>query len=142
MFRQSKVGPHEVWLEPETGFIRLVHVGLIEENHARELSAIFVNSTSGEPIFIIADARRATGVTSQARRAITNDGAGWGDTPFLMAVFGAPLPVRIVNNLIFKALPLIAPSSRATMVSVATEGDARAWLTEKKAALQALAGKL
>jgi hypothetical protein len=59
-----------------------------------------------------------------------------------MAVFGAPLPVRIVNNLIFKALPLIAPSSRATMVSVATEGDARAWLTEKKAALQALAGKL
>ena len=64
-----KIGQHEICYEPDTGFTFFVQVGQINRAEAVEMAALVSEYTesSGEPIFMLADDRKAAGVDSEAR---------------------------------------------------------------------------
>ena len=77
-------------------------------------------------------------MTSEARQVIAKTGFVSGEA--YVAVFGAPFAYRVILNLVFRAVALSTDKMKA--IAIVDEGEARAWLTEKKRAYLARIGKL
>ncbi|HVJ90990.1 MAG TPA: hypothetical protein VM580_14400, partial [Labilithrix sp.] len=91
---RSRIGAHDIWYEPDTGFVGFVHKGVMNLVEANQLVAYLVGRSRGEPIFFLADDRSATGYTPEARKALaTSELIPVG---VYIAVFGAPRVVRVV----------------------------------------------
>ncbi|HVJ88876.1 MAG TPA: STAS/SEC14 domain-containing protein [Labilithrix sp.] len=135
MTERKKFGPHQLWYEPDTGFICVVQVGTMGEEEARELVDFVLEQaaqTPGEPTFTLTDNRRATGLTSGARKVMTTSRQA--DTfEGYIAMFGTSFAMRAVTNLLFKAVAF-AGVSKLTVNAFSTEAEARAWLTEHRLA--------
>ena len=128
---KSKIGAHDIWHEPDTGFVFFVHNGVINLAEARELVAYLVEKSGGEPIFFLADDRKATGYTPEARTVLaTSELIPIG---VYVAVFGAPLVVRVVINLLEKAARVV-PGAKVLAYAGLEEASARAWLSERRQA--------
>lgn len=135
MSERIMVGPSDVRYEEDTGFIYVTHVGELDGPLAKELLAAcrkFVTDPDG-PVFMLADDRRATGMTSDARKTFS-DSPPVGGTLYL-AVFGGSFAFRVVCNLVFKAMTF--SSTQLVGVMVSDEAEARAWLNKKRSALAA-----
>ncbi|HVJ91038.1 MAG TPA: hypothetical protein VM580_14640 [Labilithrix sp.] len=132
-----RIGQHEIRYEPDTGFVYIVNDGVLTADEARVLTSTLFEfagrSGRGEPAFIIADGRKSTGLTTEARQVISStpgaDGA-------YVATFGASLPVRVLANLVMKAVALTRRVN-TVMHFVADETEARAWVAEAQRAHRA-----
>jgi len=135
MGEKRYIGPHEIWFEAETGFVVIVQCGRVEEEHAQELAETFAayrRNAQGEPAFILSDSRRATGVSSEARRIFMKD-SRWNDFEGYLVVIGASFLMRTLSNMLFKAAE-VSSRSKLTAICVATEEEGRAWLSEQQRA--------
>ncbi|HVJ90406.1 MAG TPA: hypothetical protein VM580_11440 [Labilithrix sp.] len=142
MVDELVVGAHTLGYEPETGLVRMVHVGLMNADEMRGIADKIAEYARtyhpGRATFFLVDNRRAAGITSDARRVMSL-------SPVLQdemycALFGASFAVRTVINMVFKAVT-IATSSKSVVVALASEDDARAWLTDRKLAYGARVAK-
>ncbi|HVJ93831.1 MAG TPA: hypothetical protein VM580_28775 [Labilithrix sp.] len=141
MGEKKSVGPHQLWYEEETGFVCFVHNGTLNEHELEELGE-FVNScrarVPGEALFLLADDRKATGVSHDARKSIATSPSFHVGTTYV-GIFGASFALRVVLNLFFKAIAL-SSSPSATMFAADDEAEARAWLAQQKRAYYAKLG--
>ena len=133
MTERWSVGAHSIQYEPETGLVHLVHSGTMNGPEMVSMTERCVDIARthhpGEPMYMFVDNRSASGFTADARRAM-------GQSPLIrtemyVALYGASYPVRAVINMVFKAVALVS-SSKSVTVAVATEADARTWLTEQR----------
>ncbi|HVJ94191.1 MAG TPA: hypothetical protein VM580_30595 [Labilithrix sp.] len=135
MIERTQVGTHAIWTEDEEGLICLLQSGLAVEAHAVKLTEVLaahaVTMVPGEPYFILADWREATGVTKDARKAIATAEIRRED--IYLAAFGASFAFRVVANLVFSAINLLS-SSRVVVTFKATESESREWLREQRRA--------
>ena len=84
-----------------------------------------------KPCFYLIDNRLSTGLTGEARKAIASSGVERMG-PVYCAIFGAGFALRVLLNLLFKAMEL---TSSKTIVRFANdEADARAWLAQHRRA--------
>lgn len=129
MSNSIAVGPHEVRYEPDTGFVFVRHEGVLEAADAPALlDACAKFARPGEPVFMLADDRRATGITPEARRILSSSG-NVGDRLYL-AIFGGNFAFRAIANLVFKAMTISSKKMIAVMVS--DEAEAREWLVKQQ----------
>ena len=133
MSDRVKIGTHEVWREPDTGFIGIAHNGLLDGKDAEALIKVLLEYTSqlppGEASFILADHRNATGMTGEARKVFTSSGTT-SDTSYL-AIYGMSFAFGIVFKLLMKAFALVSPI-KLVASAVTDEAEARVWLTEQQ----------
>lgn len=124
------IGESVVRYEPDTGFIFVAQVGTFDEATAPLLlEAVRRFTKPNTPTFLIADGRRGTGISSEARKIFTQSDA-MGERLYL-AVYGASFAFRVIVNLVFKAVSFTS-SDQLIAVMVSDEAEARAWLTKKK----------
>ena len=141
MSERRKFGAHEFSFEADTGFISLVLNGRLVSAEVTELIRLILEtwSTRGtnEPWFMMADCRRATGMSNDARKVFAE---GWPATvrppASYTVVYGASFAIRVLVTLLDKATTFVALRDGAPAVGVLnvvdTEAEARAWLAEKK----------
>ena len=123
----KELGRFELRQEPETGFLRIIHEGTLTEEGARSLAAEYERFAPAEgAAFVIADYRKATGITFGGRRALAATRLR-GEIYF--ANFGAPFAHRVVSNLVIRAVGIFVP---VVSEAFASEAEARAWLTQKR----------
>ena len=138
MIDKTKVGEHELWFEPEFGLTHIVYRGMLNEVEVIEMEAVTAKwQKTTEPSFYLIDNRSSTGITREGRKAIAKtSGARSGEV--FCAIFGAAFALRVLLNLMFKAMELTS-SKTATRFTV-DEAEARAWLAERKRAYLARTG--
>ena len=126
----TTIGPHELRYERDSGFIVLVHHGVLEPAHIVELTETMDRWVDryqpGGALFIVVDVRNSGGITSEARERAAVSGLRNAES--YVAVFGASFAIRVVLNLVFKAIALTSKTSFFTIKG--TEEEARAWLAE------------
>ncbi|HVJ88870.1 MAG TPA: hypothetical protein VM580_03640 [Labilithrix sp.] len=129
---RREIGPHEVWFEPEAGFVGSIQNGRLEEEHATELVAYFsTHSNDGDgSTFLILDARKATGHSADARNVFMGSEVLRKD--FHVAMFGPSFALRSFINVITKGLVLTG--YKISMHAAADEESARAWLRGERRA--------
>ena len=93
-------------------------------------------SNPADPIYILADSRKAGSVNAEARRILADTSVARQTS--CIAVFGASFATRVVFNLLMKAVSL-SSSVKVSSIAVASEAEARAWLAEKRLAHSARA---
>ncbi|HVJ93483.1 MAG TPA: hypothetical protein VM580_26965 [Labilithrix sp.] len=132
MVEKTRFRSHEIWREPDTGFIHLVHVGEIDDGDAKLFLDAFARyrNEGDEPDFVIADSRQALGYSSGARKVFAANRGGLRENSYV-AVFGMSFAPRAALNLLLKTLKVVSPVT-LNVHMVADEAEARAWLTEKK----------
>lgn len=134
--RRMTFGDHEVRIEPHSGLIHIVFVGLLNDIELSQLSEFVTNwqgeSVSGQPMFVLVDNRKCTGITKEGRKAMAQLGSR-DKFPVYCSMFGSSLVVRVIVNLIFKAVAISSNSSTALSYE-ATEAEAREWLDEHRRA--------
>ena len=140
MSEKRKVGPHEIWLESDSGFIVIVTKGMLLAEHAVSLMEFIKGhwtAAPDEPILILTDYRQGKGMTSEARQSMSN---GWWQSAerveVCSAMFGASFAVRTIISLLYQAAKLTSSTNLAS-TAVATEAEARAWLTEQGRTIRA-----
>ena len=138
-YAKRKIGQHEMWYEPDTGFTFFVHVGTIDGAEAAEMNVQFaeLSKSSGEPIFLLADDRKATGINGEARRMLLESEAVRND--FHVGLFGLSFALSAVIKLFSKALAV--QGYNYVLNAVEDEVTARAWLTEQRRAYLARRAK-
>lgn len=129
---KRRIGHHELWYESDTGFIGVVHVGELDKAAAVAWAEYFVTcvKNSGQPAFVIVDDRKATGMTSEARRIIVDSELVRSD--FHVAGFGMTFTYRAFINFFSRALALAG--SKVVVKMMSDEAMAREWLTERRRA--------
>ena len=133
MQEKTTFGAHEIWREADTGLICLSHVGLMTEPEvAVHVDFLLTHQKPSEPGFLLADNRRATGITREGR-ALLATGRVRTEFEGYVAQFGAPLGVRALVSLMFKAMQVAVPI-KIKLSIFATEAEARAWLIERRRA--------
>ncbi|HVJ88953.1 MAG TPA: hypothetical protein VM580_04055 [Labilithrix sp.] len=128
---KTRIGDHEIWFEPDTGFVFFVHNGVINLADAHGLVAYLIKKSAGEPIFFLANSRNATGFTPEARKVLATSEL----IPVGVSVssYGAPLVIRVVVTLLEKATAVV-PGAKVVAYATSEETAARAWLTERRQA--------
>ena len=134
----KRLGEHEMWYEPDTRFVRFTHRGTITEADVIEMTAFFLEKSAGDPTFLLADNTKAMGYTAEARRAFKE--SQMMTLGVYLGVFGSPMAVRVMMNLMVKAMVLI-PGINLFVHATADEPAARAWLTEERRAYLARKAK-
>ena len=133
------IGAHELWYEPDTGFIVFQQRGVVDGRNTKEVVEFFSlwAKRSGVPPFVLVDCRNASTVNSESRSIFsTSDVMREGCH---CSMFGASFAFRTVITLFTKALTLTG--SDFVMNSVAEEEPARQWLAEKRRAYLARSAK-
>ena len=134
---RTSAGQHEVRYDHRTGFIHVVHVGMMDGEEARRVNDAAIRygayTPANVPSYVIADNTRAGGMTSEARKLLAAR-AGMHEEAYVV-LFGASFVVRVMMNLLMKAQSLTSPKLQAN--AVATEAEALAWLNDRKQAFQA-----
>ncbi|HVJ92663.1 MAG TPA: hypothetical protein VM580_22840, partial [Labilithrix sp.] len=114
MYERKQIGPHTLWFEPDNDFIVVVQVGKLDAAHASELTS-FVRERAAlkgrAPMYMLADHRQATGITSEARKVFSTPSSDLPSFEFNVATFGASFAMRTVVNLLFKATKLAGIST-------------------------------
>ena len=126
MVERAKVAEHEFRFEPESGLIHIVQNGSMTED---DVVQMLTHTESwerllapGAPALYLVDSRNATGITSEARKVVAKASDARKSDAYC-AIFGAGFAVRVVLNLVFKAMAL---TSNKTMTRFAlTESEAR-----------------
>ena len=136
---KDAIGPHEIWFEPDTGFIGVVQVGTLDGAHATSMVEHLAEyaKRSGGATFVIGDDRRAMGLTREARSVFVSSDVVRSECH--VALFGASFAFRAVVNLFVKALTLTG--SKFVIHAEADEAKARAWLAEQRRAYLARSAK-
>ncbi|HVJ92991.1 MAG TPA: hypothetical protein VM580_24485, partial [Labilithrix sp.] len=66
MTERQKIGPHEIWQEPETKIVVMVYHGAVDETHARAvvdaLSDYRKALPATEPLLVLSDLRDHRGL--------------------------------------------------------------------------------
>ncbi|HVJ93277.1 MAG TPA: hypothetical protein VM580_25925 [Labilithrix sp.] len=133
----TRISKHEVRYEADTGFIYIVSNGALNADELRVLTSTLAEyaarSGPDEPAFILADGRKSTGLTTDARKAMTT-----GPTSFraYVAAFGVSVPVRVVLNLVMKAVAMIGRDN-VVLRFVSDITEAREWLAEAQRSYRA-----
>ena len=99
MNESTKMGPHEVRFEADTGFIFVIQDGVLDAGEATLLSKAvktYGDRSPGEPVFVLADGRKSTGVSREARQVVAT-GESSLDEAFV-ALFGTPLAIRVIST--------------------------------------------
>ena len=133
MIERTQIGRHAIWTEDD-GLVCLLQNGVFVEAEATRMAELIAahaeTTVPGEPYFVLADWRAATGVTNEARKVLaTGDGRR---EDMFVAAFGASFAFRVVANLVISAMMLLN-RSKVVASFKANEEEARAWLGEKKA---------
>jgi hypothetical protein len=134
MTERTKLGTHELWYEADTDVIVFVHVGTIFEAEAAELVDFLMARAHAAPdgrIFVISDTRRASGVTSEARKVMA--AKKMEEFEINVAMVGASFAVRSIINLVVRAIA-VTGRSKVSLCALATEAEGRVWLNERKQA--------
>ncbi|HVJ88937.1 MAG TPA: hypothetical protein VM580_03975 [Labilithrix sp.] len=141
MTEKRKVGSHEIWREPDTGFVYYAQVGRLVETEAhalREIFGAYARSESPHVGFALCDFRRSEGSSPEARKVMS---AAWDrDITLYTALFGGAFALRVIATLSLKAAELVS-DHRVHSTVVATEENARKWLREQQEAFSAAHGK-
>ena len=137
MSEGEKHGVYAVRREPDTGFVVIVVDGTVDAEDAVWLMAKLAEYRErdpNKPQLILTDFRKATGFTKEGRKAMSSS---WkvaeARVDICTASFGASLVVRTITNLLHQASRLFIRMNLQTIM-VATEEEARAWLSEQAAA--------
>ncbi|HVJ94583.1 MAG TPA: STAS/SEC14 domain-containing protein [Labilithrix sp.] len=142
MSEHIRIGRHELWREPDTGFICLLNDGTVDEQHAtamlEAMTTLAGELAPDEPVYVLTDNRKAAGFTSGARKIFaTGNGAR---NKAYVAIFGVSALVGASLKLLLKAISAI--SSAPTKVEIsADEAQARAWLSAQRRLNSAQVGK-
>jgi hypothetical protein len=128
---------HEWRYEEDTGFIFARTNGTTDESDAVRYIELYARDVpAGEPGFMLCDNRNATDLTAGARKRYAKE---WHPTQVYLAGYGQSFASRVVFNALMQGLALLRPQYCVTMV--ATEEEARAWLTDKRRAYLAQKAK-
>jgi len=132
MTERMRTGEHLFWHEPEAGLTCIAYNGMLNEAEVAEMQVVIEKwQDMNEPCFYLIDNRNSTGLTGGARKAIAKTGEERSGQVYC-AIFGAGFALRVVLNLLFKAMEL---TSNKNIVRFANdEADARAWLVEHRRA--------
>ncbi|HVJ89712.1 MAG TPA: hypothetical protein VM580_07890 [Labilithrix sp.] len=141
-YTKHNFGQSEIWYEPDTGFTYVVQVGQPNREETIEMCARLTefSQKSGEPIFLLADERGATGFGSVS--GVTGVLAS---TEVLRqecyaALFGGSFAFRVILTLMAKGLA--ASGSPVVVTLPSDEAAARTWLTEMRSAYLARRAKM
>ena len=133
MSERRRVGQHELWREPETGFLYLVNEGMMNEEEAagvlEAMRALTTDLAPNDPVFFIADNRKATGFTSGARKVLANGSGNRGESR--IAIFGVAFVYGAALKLLLKTISVVARNAMTVNI-VANEAEARTWLLEQQ----------
>ena len=132
---KKKIADHEYWCDEETGFYHLAFVGVLDAPEIIELNLVFrkwqEDVGKGEPTFVLVDNRRSDGISGDGRKAMAKNSVQ--DADVYCSIYGASFAVRVVLNLVFKAMSL-SENNRTIVRYASSESDAREWLTEHRRA--------
>ncbi|HVJ92981.1 MAG TPA: hypothetical protein VM580_24435 [Labilithrix sp.] len=134
MTHEILIREHAVRYEPDTGFLSYAFSGYVEESDILQMTEAMhklerEHAPPDRPLFILVDHRKTTGVSSGARRASS---LGRDERPVYVAMFGMSLALRTFLKIVLKGLQLVNNTMTAT--AVATDEEARAWLSERRRA--------
>jgi hypothetical protein len=107
-----------------------VLVGYLTDDETRRMSAeLSEHARRVGHIFVIADARRATGMSPGARRIRAKSTL---ETNIVAsAIFGASFHIRVIATLILKVRSIMKKHA-IPVAMLETEAEARAWLEEQR----------
>jgi len=131
-YKRHKIGQHEMWYEPDTGLTFIVQIGQPNREETVEMCARLTeySANSGEPVFLIADERKATGFGSVSGVAGVLSSTEVLRRECYVALFGGAFAFRVVCTLVARGL---AAAGSPVVVTLPTdEAAARSWLTERR----------
>jgi hypothetical protein len=135
MVEKTKIGELEVWQEPDTGFTCFVHVGVIDAAAAQQVLDTFTRlageSGSRDVTFLLCDATKAKGYTSDARKTFAKSAKA--DHRTYSSIFGVSFVVKTVISLLMKTVALLS-TTKATVYFAENEAAARSWLAAQRRA--------
>lgn len=124
-----RVGRHLLRVEGDVVFV--IWNGDVGLEDVRELFDAVDRACAGQPmLFMLSDSRSTGSFDPEARRWVMQQSRGRRQIA-LSVVFGASFPVRVVGNMIHRAMRLFVPDA-PEIVFFGTEAEARAFIDEER----------
>ena len=122
MMGKGHCGNHVFWYQ--SGVVHVEYHGSVSAEDLAELRKKFAAwIVPSRPTFYVVDARGITGITADARQEMY---ASYLTNEMCAAVFGAPFALRVVVNLIARAIRMVSP--KIVVRYFAEEFEALQWL--------------
>ncbi|HVJ93761.1 MAG TPA: hypothetical protein VM580_28355 [Labilithrix sp.] len=131
----AQVGQHEVWIEPDSGFVCETVRGSMTTAEMLEISKMAIRlARDADPnaAFYLVDARAQKTMAGQDRRKVMAELAAISSSENYVAVFGGNLVSRTFASVVFKGIAKL--TNKFLGYYAAGESDARIWLAERRRA--------